>query len=120
MLSYRRFDLLDRAGDGQIDIEEYEYVLSGNFVLFLFMGTIVQLLKKNLKSFLFIIIFTLFVTVSSAAPQIPLCRRMLGSKPRLLRLWIWQSEAFTTPLVLIHKLGYISSTILLDFIHTLG
>jgi hypothetical protein len=35
MLSFRRFDLLDRAGDGQIDIEEYEYVLSGDFVLVL-------------------------------------------------------------------------------------
>ncbi len=61
------------------------------------------LLFKTILRVDFFLLFSLFFnTATSAAPLIPLCRRMMGSNQWQLRLRHWLSDALITRLNLIH------------------
>jgi hypothetical protein len=66
--------------------EKYKESMSFTFFISLYMPDRVNLLDFE---------STLFNIASSAAPQIPLCRRLLRSNRELLQRWHWQSDAIT-------------------------
>jgi hypothetical protein len=90
---------------GKKERKSYRFGLAG--LVWKILNTAAEFFGGN-----FSFLFTIFNAISSAAAQIPLCRRVLGSNPGQLRLRHWLSNALTTRLGFIPPSGnYIGRSI---------
>ncbi len=75
--------------------------VASNYCMCEFLSQMFHIDVTNLKRRVFLFILYVIQHCFICRPQIPLCRRMLGPNPWLLRLYHWQSDAINSRLALI-------------------